>query len=110
MCGDTGDSCILIAAVFTRVLSSVARSNITHITYIWPMDPLHQQSKITSADSRILQGQGYSDAPSSSYVCDETGAFSQVNEHGYPGPNLTKMGTSPRPHHVPTLRSHGPIS
>ena len=27
-----------------------------------------------------------------------------------PGPNLTKMGTSPRPHHVPTLRPHGPIS
>ena len=26
------------------------------------------------------------------------------------GPNLTKMGTSPRPHHVPTLRPHGPIS
>ena len=27
-----------------------------------------------------------------------------------PGPNLTKMGTSPRHHHVPTLRPHGPIS
>ena len=29
---------------------------------------------------------------------------------GTHGPNLTKMGTSPRPHHVPTLRPHGPIS
>ena len=27
---------------------------------------------------------------------------------GRTGPNLTKMGTSPRPHHVPTLRPHGP--
>ena len=36
--------------------------------------------------------------------------LSRLAEDRRPGPNLTKMGTSPRPHHVPTLRPHGPIS
>ena len=44
------------------------------------------------------------------FRCGQPGHYARNCRVPPPGPNLTKMGTSPRPHHVPTLRPHGPIS